>query len=1361
MTVLVLRGEAGRPLTNAEIDGNFVSLRDNKVEQDDYDVDIASKYDKAGGAIGGPASVDGDFTLIGVKRLFLADFSSGNTAVFQTSMGNGNTSVPVAPSGSGTQAGWYAFNSSNLASGNYVRMYINDTSAYIGTSVFPIQFNVGAAQNILKLKSDRTVDLTGDLTVTGKTTLGLDGFEAMEAVTKQQLDTKHDVLVIPEGTILGRHPGAGNGDPQTFLPGRSLELTTNEIRLADESIEYSGQSLNDLRMTGWFHGTGFANAPDFNTSEWYYIHSITHGQGYATQEVTSYGVAGLRGETYTRVLWSSVWQQWQKTVKLNPSGNLGINTPTPRDKLDVIGDFYLTGREVIDNGTDSVTLILAKPDAATNPELQLFGGIWNSTFNDSPAPQGVRLGGAYLAFESSDISMKLQSAEIGSRVIVAGITERGNAILGVEAPPIPDYIVQAIGINDVNVYSAGALPSPWVDITDILTITKPILAHGGNIFLETTIENVGNKSGEFEVGVSIDGAAPTALASVEYAISSAVKQIYASTTINANNLVIGTTAKLQARATSASANGFNIWARNSQKNSILKVTVVGSGGGGGNSDATYLRLDGTFPMTGNLKMTGAGRIFQADFSNAVLKDRLRFRDGTLNGTTQLMVVPNGAGASSGIQLHTLEDPTNSPRLSIGISGGNYAYVASTYNGTGLVLPLKFRMGTADRFTLHETENRFQADLSSTPHTNRFIFQNSVANASSSLSVAPNGTGLASNFVAWGNSTIADVAYLQVGVDTAAGLTFIQSGIIGSTPWLPMVFRIEGVERFRLNNTGAFVTGQISATSTIRARTASGNSSIGFVKAEAELPGNDGIGLWNTNDTGFNGWLIRAERNAAGALTNIFMNEAGVPLRMWGTIYSYATATLARNALNEVTRIYGGTADPAKGASIHLHGHQVAGVWAGVVQISTSTAAGVVGPALQLNPDGTATWNGSSIWTAGNFNPASYSLTSHTHAYLPLGGGDMTGQIRMKGNSIKIADNAATLSGNVNDIGFINNAGNQWLLRVDAGGTVFPNYNIVLPTGRAVVWDSDTYIDSPDDGHIRVFANGIEKMGFYANKIDIFSTADGDWNNSTIVLQATSGAPSIGFHWQGAGQAGKMKFLNNEFRFLDSSGNDNSLFPIIVSRLRGPKNAGAACLTVSGNDGAHTCYFHWDSGFYTMVDDTGQWVYLGNVVLRSDDRIAEMPLETSGLAVMAGLLPVSFKDTIDGPTIFGFKMPGITPDLLTPHPSIPEGIVSETALAVFTAKAVQELAVIIAATGSPAEMQEEINGLQADTSVLHDLIATMQSLVSAAQSKIEALEAQDEIWAGKLQLAEERTHILEEQIHVLQEQIAHPGGGHQH
>lgn len=79
---------------------------------------------------------------------------------------------------------------------------------------------------------------------------------------------------------------------------------------------------------------------------------------------------------------------------------------------------------------------------------------------------------------------------------------------------------------------------------------------------------------------------------------------------------------------------------------------------------------------------------------------------------------------------------------------------------------------------------------------------------------------------------------------------------------------------------------------------------------------------------------------------------------------------------------GGTALSSKYA-IASHTHSYLPLTGGTL---SGTLTGALGAFSSL------TIGGNGVWHAGNFTPGAYSLTSHTHSYLPLSGGNITGAL---------------------------------------------------------------------------------------------------------------------------------------------------------------------------------------------------------------------------------------------------------------------------------------------------------------------------------------------------------------------------------
>lgn len=116
------------------------------------------------------------------------------------------------------------------------------------------------------------------------------------------------------------------------------------------------------------------------------------------------------------------------------------------------------------------------------------------------------------------------------------------------------------------------------------------------------------------------------------------------------------------------------------------------------------------PNPGNLQFTGTGNRIRGDFSNATIANRVMFQTSTVNGGTNISLIPNGTvGSGAGSAQIRLEDNTS-------ISTGNGAFggvllvqdtdfrVQSTRAGTGTYLPMTFYTGGSERVRIDTSGN---------------------------------------------------------------------------------------------------------------------------------------------------------------------------------------------------------------------------------------------------------------------------------------------------------------------------------------------------------------------------------------------------------------------------------------------------------------------------------------------------------------------------------------------------------------------------------------------------------------------------------------------------------------------------------
>lgn len=109
---------------------------------------------------------------------------------------------------------------------------------------------------------------------------------------------------------------------------------------------------------------------------------------------------------------------------------------------------------------------------------------------------------------------------------------------------------------------------------------------------------------------------------------------------------------------------------------------------------------------GNMVFSGTAARIQGDFSTATLANRTAFQDKTTNGTTGVIVLPNGTATQSTHTVFNNSDPTNASYLGIGIVS-SLATLTSANTGSGTALPLNFSVGAgAPEVARFDTGGRF-------------------------------------------------------------------------------------------------------------------------------------------------------------------------------------------------------------------------------------------------------------------------------------------------------------------------------------------------------------------------------------------------------------------------------------------------------------------------------------------------------------------------------------------------------------------------------------------------------------------------------------------------------------------------------
>jgi hypothetical protein len=167
-------------------------------------------------------------------------------------------------------------------------------------------------------------------------------------------------------------------------------------------------------------------------------------------------------------------------------------------------------------------------------------------------------------------------------------------------------------------------------------------------------------------------------------------------------------------------------------------------------------------------------------------------------TTNLLLTKPEVGASTdtwGSKINTDLDSVDAV-----FAGAGTGTSVGLNIGSGKTLKVAGSTDFSANLTFTGTGNRITGDFSNATVANRVMFQNSVTNAASLISVLPNGTGNTSYFITFGNSDPTNAAFGQFG--TSGVSTSVRSEITGTGTYLPMTFHTGGAEAMRITNAGA-------------------------------------------------------------------------------------------------------------------------------------------------------------------------------------------------------------------------------------------------------------------------------------------------------------------------------------------------------------------------------------------------------------------------------------------------------------------------------------------------------------------------------------------------------------------------------
>ena len=109
-------------------------------------------------------------------------------------------------------------------------------------------------------------------------------------------------------------------------------------------------------------------------------------------------------------------------------------------------------------------------------------------------------------------------------------------------------------------------------------------------------------------------------------------------------------------------------------------------------------------ISGNLTFTSTGNRIIGDFTNATAANRVFFQTSTVNGNTNVGLMPNGTGVISLLQCYASSDLNNSPFFDLRCDSSNDARLRSGITGTGTYLPMTFYTGGSERLRIDTSGN---------------------------------------------------------------------------------------------------------------------------------------------------------------------------------------------------------------------------------------------------------------------------------------------------------------------------------------------------------------------------------------------------------------------------------------------------------------------------------------------------------------------------------------------------------------------------------------------------------------------------------------------------------------------------------
>lgn len=169
-----------------------------------------------------------------------------------------------------------------------------------------------------------------------------------------------------------------------------------------------------------------------------------------------------------------------------------------------------------------------------------------------------------------------------------------------------------------------------------------------------------------------------------------------------------------------------------------------------------------------------------------------------------------------------------------------------------------------------SQPRITADMSNATQTNRLFFQNSVANASTSVGVMPSGSGTSSRLNLFNGSDPDNAGYLQAQI--SATYAVFNSAKTGTGTALPYIWQIGSVTYMGLGTTGDLTvsSGNLVQGTAAKGITTGGSFALGLgangSTTAAQVFPSGGVSIGNTTDPGATNLSVTGSISATNVIT---------------------------------------------------------------------------------------------------------------------------------------------------------------------------------------------------------------------------------------------------------------------------------------------------------------------------------------------------------------------------------------------------------------------------------------------------------------------------------------------------------------